>query len=173
MGIRIWKRFGPRSAFQYLHLPGVYTIGTKAKKKQDVFLKEGSGYIYKQAPDEKKRLDNQRLINVGHSGVWKKFYGGTKDTRSFRWSAKPTPPVRTSFDHFVDNGENSYTAAREAAAVANQRAMDAQTAEDARQEGIIRLTVRNQQRNMRREAAVMRARAVSYTHLTLPTKRIV
>ena len=28
-----------RSAFQYLHLPGVYTIGTKAKKKQDVFLK--------------------------------------------------------------------------------------------------------------------------------------
>ena len=90
--------------------------------------------------------------------MWKKFYGGTGDTRSFRWSAKPTPPVRTSFDHFVDNGENSYTAAREAAAVKNQEVMDRRRAEDARQEGIIRLTVRNQQRNMHREAAAMRAR---------------
>ena len=36
-------------------------------------------------------------------------------------------------------------------------------AEDARQEGIIRLTVRNQQRNMHREAAVMRAREARTT----------
>ena len=99
----MWKRFGPRSAFQDLHLPGVYTVGTKAKKKQDVFLKGGSGYIYKQAPEEKKRLENQQLNNVGHSGAWKKFYGGTKDTRSFRWSAKAPNPMSTSFDHFVDN----------------------------------------------------------------------
>ena len=114
MGIHIWKRFGPRSAFQYLHLPEVYTVGTKAKKKQDVFLKRGSGYIYKQAPEEQKRVDNQRMINVGHSGVWKKFHGGTKDTRSFRWSAKAPEPVGTSFDHFVDNtghGQTSYVAA--------------------------------------------------------------
>ena len=69
MGIHIWKRFGPRSAFQYLHLPRVYTVGSKAKKKQDVILKGGSGCIYKQAPDEKQRLDNHRMINVGHSGV--------------------------------------------------------------------------------------------------------
>ena len=61
------------------------------------------------------------------------------------------------------HGQNSYTAAREAAAVANQVAMDAQTAEDAREEGIIRLTVRNQQRNMHREAAVMRAREARTT----------
>ena len=90
MGIHIWKRFGPRSAFQYLHLDGVYTVGTKAKKKRDVFLKGGSGYIYKQAPDEKKKWENQQLINTGHSDVWKKFYGGAKNTRSIRWSAKPT-----------------------------------------------------------------------------------
>ena len=59
--------------------------------------------------------------------MWKKFYGGTKDTSSCRWSAKPSPPVSTSFDHFVDNtghGQNSYTAATEAAAVANQEELD-------------------------------------------------
>ena len=100
MVIYIWKRFGPRSAFEYLHLPGVYTVGTKAKKKQHVFLKGGSDYIYKQAPEEQKRLDNRRMINVGHSDVWKKFHGGTKDTRSFRWSAKAHEPVKTSFDPF-------------------------------------------------------------------------
>ena len=36
--IYIWKRFGPRSAFQSVHLPGVYTVSTKAKKNQDVFV---------------------------------------------------------------------------------------------------------------------------------------
>jgi len=46
MGIHIWKRFGPRSAFQYLNLSGVYSVGTKAKKKQQVFLNGGDGYIY-------------------------------------------------------------------------------------------------------------------------------
>ena len=120
-----------RSAFQYLNLDGVYSVGTKAKKKQQVFLKGGNGYIYKQDPGEKKKLDNQQLNNVGHSGAWKKFYGGPKDTRGFRWSAKAMPPVRTSFDHFVDNwdrGIHSYTTAREAAAVANQEYLDRQRA---------------------------------------------
>ena len=41
MGIFIWKRFGPRSAFNYLHLDNVYTVGSKAKKKQQVLLKGG------------------------------------------------------------------------------------------------------------------------------------
>ena len=76
MGIHIWKRFGPRSAFQYLNLSGVYSVGTKAKKKQQVFLKGGPGYIYKQDPGEKKKLGNQQLNNAGHSRAWKKFYGG-------------------------------------------------------------------------------------------------
>ena len=89
MGIHIWKRFGPRSAFQYLNLSGVYSVGTKAKKKQQVFLKGGDGYIYKQDPGEKKKLDNQQLNNVGHSGAWKKFYGGPKDTRASDGQPKP------------------------------------------------------------------------------------
>jgi len=77
MGIHIWKRFGPKSAYQYLHLDGVYTVGTSAKKKQQVYLKGGSGYIYKQDLGVKQKLDNQQLNNVGHSGAWKKFYGGS------------------------------------------------------------------------------------------------
>ena len=89
MGIHIWKRFGPRSAFQYLNLSGVYSVGTKAKKKQQVFLKGGDGYIYKQDPGEKKKFDNQQLNNVGHSGAWKKFYGGPKDTRASDGQPKP------------------------------------------------------------------------------------
>ena len=57
--------------------------------------------------------------------------------------AKDTPPVRTSFDHFVDNVgycQISNTAAREAAAVANQEAMDRIRAKNQREEGVIRLT---------------------------------
>ena len=64
MGIHIWKRFGPRSAFQYLNLDGVYSVGTKAKKKQQVFLKGGSGYIYKQDPGEKKNW------TINNSTMW-------------------------------------------------------------------------------------------------------
>ena len=87
MGIHKWKRFGPRNAYQSLHLDGYVHCG----------------YIYEQDPGEKKKLENQQLNNVGHSGAWRKFYGGPKDTRGFRWTAKATPPVRTSFDQFVDN----------------------------------------------------------------------
>jgi len=161
MGIHIWKRFGPKSAYQYLHLDGVYTVGTSAKKKQQVYLKGGSGYIYKQDPGEKKKLDNQQLINVGHSGTWKKFYGGAKDTRGFRWTAKATPPVRTSFDHFVDNwdrGVHRYTTAREAAAVANQEVLDKQTAEHDRQLGLARVSAAIDRARSRRE---QRARSLN------------
>ena len=121
-------------------------MGTKAKKKQQVFLKGGDGYIYKQDPGEEKKLDNQQLNNVGHSGAWKKFYGGPKDTRGFRWSSKAPEPVSTSFDHFVDNwnrGIHSYNTAREAAAVVNQQSIDEQTAEHDRQVGMARFTAHN------------------------------
>ena len=70
-------------------------------RRNKMYFERGSGYIYKQASEEKQRLNNQRMINVGHSGAWKKFYGSTEDTRSFRWSAKAVPPVSSSFDHFV------------------------------------------------------------------------
>ena len=47
MGLIIKKRFGPRNFVQYLHLKDVYTVGPKAKKEQQVYVKGGSGYIYK------------------------------------------------------------------------------------------------------------------------------
>ena len=80
MGIFIWKRFGPRSAFDYLHLDHVYTVGSKPKKKQRVFVKGGDGYIYKQPPEQKAAYNAQQQLNVGHSGPFKHFYGGAQDT---------------------------------------------------------------------------------------------
>ena len=53
MGLIIKKRFGPRNFVQYLGLKEVYTVGISAKKKQQVFLKGGPGYIYKQDLGEK------------------------------------------------------------------------------------------------------------------------
>ena len=42
MGVHFWKSLVlARSSFQYLHLDGAYTVGTKAKKKQQVLLKNG------------------------------------------------------------------------------------------------------------------------------------
>lgn len=102
MGIYIWKRFGPRSAYQYLHLPETYTIGSKPKKKKQVFLKGGPGYIYKQPPTLADSYKRQQLFNSGHSGPWKHFYGGPKDTRSFRWSAKAPNPVPTTSDPMIE-----------------------------------------------------------------------
>ena len=45
--MQIKKRFGPRSFVDYLHLNDVYSIGTKPRKQQQVFLKGGVGYVYK------------------------------------------------------------------------------------------------------------------------------
>ena len=64
MGLIIKKRFGPRNFVQYLHLKDVYTVGTKAKKEQQVYVKGGTGYVYKQAPDEKAAYDSQQAINT-------------------------------------------------------------------------------------------------------------
>ena len=99
------------------------------------------------------------MLNPEHSGVWKKFHGGTKDTRSFRWSAKAPEPVRTSFDHFVDNtghGQTSYVAAREAAAVANQEEMDRRRNEDMAQENAVRVSVRRDNRRRERYTKMMK-----------------
>ena len=64
MGLIIKKRFGPRNFVQYLGLKEVYTVDTKAKKEQQVFLKGGTGYIYKQSPEEKAAYDSQQPINT-------------------------------------------------------------------------------------------------------------
>ena len=87
----IKKRFGDRNFVQYLGLKDTYSLGTKAKRKKQEFLKGGPGYVYKQPLSEKKAYESQQVYSVGHSGPWKKFYGGPKDTRSFRWSAKAPP----------------------------------------------------------------------------------
>ena len=137
------------------------------EKKWVYIYGKGSGYIYKQAPDEKKRLENQ-------SGVWKKFYGGNKDTRSFRWSDKATPPVRTSFDHFVDNtghGQNSYTAAREAAAVINQEEMDRRRAQHQLLENAVRFKINVDRINRNREERAMAMREARTTFEQLRLKR--
>ena len=98
----IKKRFGARNFVQYLGLKDTYSIGPKAKRKKQEFLKGGPGYVYKQPPSEKKAYETQQALSVGHSGPWKKFYGGPKDTRSFRWSAKAPPPVPTSYDGLLE-----------------------------------------------------------------------
>ena len=67
-------------------------------------------------------MDNQQFNNVGHSGAWKKFYGGLK-TRGVSAGVLKPPPVKLSFEHFVDNWDrsiHSYATAREVAAVGNQ-----------------------------------------------------
>ena len=90
MGLIIKKRFGPRNFVQYLGLKDVYTVGTKAKKEQQVFVKGGTGNIYKQSPEEKAAYDSQQAINTTrHGSLTPHFYGGIQDNRAFRWLAKP------------------------------------------------------------------------------------
>ena len=50
--------------YNILGLKEVYTVGTKAKKEQQVFVKGGTGYIYKQSPEEKAAYDSQQPINT-------------------------------------------------------------------------------------------------------------
>ena len=64
----IKKRFGPRVFLDYLHLNDVYSIGTKPKKQQQVFLKGGVGYVYKTPPAQKKAADFQQANSIGHAG---------------------------------------------------------------------------------------------------------
>ena len=111
--MQIKKRFGARSFVDYLHLNDVYSIGTKPKKQQQVFLKGGSGYVYKTPPAEKKTADIQKSYSVNQPGPWKHFYDGYHDSRSFRWSAKEAPRVSTGGDGLIENwwGEHHRQAA--------------------------------------------------------------
>ena len=85
MGLIIKKRFGPRNFVQYLHLKDVYSVGTKAKKEQQVYVKGGTGYIYKQTPDEKAAYDSQQAINTTRQGsLTPHFYGGPQTELSDR-----------------------------------------------------------------------------------------
>ena len=77
-------------------------MGQKQREKKQAFLKGGPGYVYKQPPSEKRAYESQQAYSVGYSGPWKKFYGGPKDTRSFRWSAKAPPPAPTSYDGLME-----------------------------------------------------------------------
>ena len=66
------------------------TVGTKAKKEQQVFVKGGTEYVYRQDTDDKAAYDSQQAINATRQGsLVPHFYGGDKDNRGFRWSAKP------------------------------------------------------------------------------------
>ena len=98
---------------QYLHLKDVYTVGTKVKKEQQVFVKGGTGYVYKQAPDDKAAYDSQQAINTTRQGsLVPHFYGGNQDNRGFRWSAKPPPPVRVSFDTIMEDWDRTHVASQ-------------------------------------------------------------
>ena len=74
MGLIIKKRFGPRNFVQYLHLKDVYTVGTKAKKEQQVYVKGGTGYIYKQTPVERAAYDSQQTINTSRHGSFTPYF---------------------------------------------------------------------------------------------------
>ena len=150
MGLIIKKRFGPRNFVQYLRLKDVYTVGTKAKKEQQVFVKCGIRYIYKQPPEEKAAYDSQQAINFTRYGsLTPHFYGGIQDNRAFRWLAKPPPPVRVSFDTVMLDWDRNYVAsqariqAAQAARLGELRQVDeARIAEEARQQHLINTQVR-------------------------------
>ena len=131
--MQIKKRFGPRSFVDYLHLNDVYSIGTKPRKQQQVFLKGGVGYVYKTKPSEKQAIDTQKTYSLNQPGPWKHFYGGNRsaDVRSFRWSAKEPPKVSTGGDPLIENwwGEHykqvANVRARNEAAAVRQANLDA------------------------------------------------
>ena len=86
----IKKRFGPKSFVSYLGLIDVYSVGSKPRKKQQVLGRGSTWYMYKPIPSEKRAYEQQQATSVGHSGPWKKFYGGPKDLRAHKltWTAK-------------------------------------------------------------------------------------
>ena len=101
----IKKRFGPKGFVSYLGLKDVYSIGTKPRKKQQVLGRGSTGYLYKPIPSERRANEQQQATSSGHSGPWKKFYGGPKDLRAHKltWTAKEPPPVYTSLDHLNEH----------------------------------------------------------------------
>jgi len=101
----IKKRFGPKSFVSYLGLKDVYSVGSKSRKKQQVLGRGSTGYLYKPIPSERRAYEQQQATSVGHSGPWKKIYGGPKDLRAHKltWTAKEPPPVYTSLDHLNEH----------------------------------------------------------------------
>ena len=98
MGLIIKKRFGPRNFVQYLHLKAVYSVGTKAKKEQQVYVKGGTGYIYKQTPDEKAAYDSQQAINTTRQGSLNPHYGDPTDNlQSFQMVSQTSSSCKSEF----------------------------------------------------------------------------
>ena len=58
----IKKRFGARNFVQYLGLKDTYSIGPKAKRKKQEFLKGGPGYVHKQAHLRKEPMNLNKPI---------------------------------------------------------------------------------------------------------------
>ena len=106
MGIIIKKRFGPRNFVQQLGFKDVYTIGPKKKKAQQVGFDNPQEYIIPQNDINDFTRDMQQSYNTAQKGASKTFanyYGGTGDTRSFIYTAKPLPPVATSMDRLAED----------------------------------------------------------------------
>ena len=105
-------------------------------------MKGGTGYIYKQSPEEKAAYDSQQSINTTrHGSLTPHVYDGNKDNRAFRWSAKPPPPVKSSFDTVILNWDRKHITsqariqAHQAARLGElQKVNEARIAEEARQQ---------------------------------------
>ena len=111
MGIIIKKRFGPRNFVQYLDLKNVYSIGSKLKKPQQVVFKNPLDYIQPQSAVNDLTREVQQSFNTyqkGASATFANYYGGSGDTRSFVWTAKPLPPVVTSLDRLGSDYLHDY-----------------------------------------------------------------
>ena len=111
MGIIIKKRFGPRNFVQYLHLKDVYSIGPKPKKKQQVTFNNPQDYIIPQSAVNNALYSAQQAETVEKQGAatsFAKYYGGTGDSRSFVWTAKPIPPVATSMDRLGEDFNQNF-----------------------------------------------------------------
>ena len=117
MGLIIKKMFGPRNFVQHLDFKNVYSIGSKPRKKQQVVFKNPLDYIQPQTAVNDLTREVQQGFNTYQKGATKAFanyYGGSGDTRSFVWTAKPLPPVATSLDRLGsdydrNNGVNTLT----------------------------------------------------------------
>ena len=191
----IKKRFGPKSFVSYLGLKDVYSVGSKPRKKQQVLGRGSTGYLYKPIPSERRAYEQQQATSVGHSGPWKKNYGGPKDLRAHKltWTAKEPPPVYTSLDHLnehwgrdrrggilrqqaqqliLDEYNNRVDEARarfehERGAQENARNV-ARQARDAQRRADIRRSVRSAGRQQR----AAKAKADRLLHMTNNTKQI-
>ena len=98
------KRFGPRTFVDYLHLPQVYSVGTTAKKKQQVTAKGYDTVIGKQSKADYQKLQKQKKANSGRFFAYNYEAG-----RNMKFTAKPTPPLATSTDPFMSDWDRHAT----------------------------------------------------------------